>query len=939
MGNNEIVNGCSALWAAIDAYCSIEEDVIDREAFRETSLGFIRKLCEYNPSLRNACLSNSSDEPGELIGSINIPLPQDLKLREVLMDEIPQFICDRGIKAEVRISYDKPFSFVLSTEKGMGFASLLTSREILSLLSARSSAQLRCIDMVAGGNFFAPVQKMISMFPGRTGGKVYTKSSDLSDMIRFLEGEASKAMIAIGNSYASVEEYNRKNSNKINEYLCAFCLKKGTYQSEDYYRLKILMENGKRNGMSFILIGDPDTTAVFQQSADYHLYCDDHSAFAGGIRRLAFDYIKNQRISDEEVRSIIADMQSSETVDTRYEAHKELEQSLFDMDSRRAVRIPFAVDKNKTALYFEVGGEAPAHALIAGSTGSGKSVLLHTLIMQMAMHYHPDDVEIWAVDYKAVEFALYMDTHTPHFRVIAHDTSEEFSLSLIDLLYSEYERRQKLFLDNRVRSIEEYRRKYGEHSLPRIVAIIDEFQLMTQAVQNYTGNIDYRIRLENLFRLTRAMGMSLVLCSQTIASGLSGLSDAARDQIGCRFCLKHDDDAEIRETLALSGPDASDIIAKAKDLRRGQGIYRRMRWADEYSPDGKAYEYQNANILYMNDESKIRLIREINEELKDDYQPKEEILVRGDKRIPVSEKPRHPITLFTEGKQVKQSKDIEWYPAAPVTLADYYSVRISRSGGANALIIGEDDELRESVVLHTVMGLLIDQRNDITVSVLDEENEDKRRLLELLGNIRCERLKIDTGISSFLDTVSGLKKIRPLNGTNKIYLWVGLEKIRNELFLLDQDSHETAAEESGSKEALLEDLMGYLSEINGKTPEKAVQEREVLSFDDCRSILRQVFDLGPENGLFHIVVFNNLKQMKKSDVIDLSSFDNRLATAMSADDSYDLFRSSSAVSKADENTVVFSSGSGKTIPLRPYLMPDTERFERFNSMLEEQQKG
>lgn len=201
-------------------------------------------------------------------------------------------------------------------------------------------------------------------------------------------------------------------------------------------------------------------------------------------------------LTESEIEDVISSMQSSSTIDTRIEGYPNLNSEFFKMDSSTALRVPFAIDKNGTPLYFEIGGNAPTHALIAGATGSGKSVALHTLITQIIRNYHPDDVEIWAIDYKAVEFAQYFDLRSPHFRVIAHDTSNEFSLSLIDLLYREYEKRQQEFLNAKVKNINEYRNVYGKHAMPRIIAIIDEFQIMTQAVQEYTGNADYRTRLE-----------------------------------------------------------------------------------------------------------------------------------------------------------------------------------------------------------------------------------------------------------------------------------------------------------------------------------------------------------------------------------------------------------------------------------------------------------
>ena len=256
---------------------------------------------------------------------------------------------------------------------------------------------------------------------------------------------------------------------------------------------------------------------------------------------------------------------------------------------------------------------------ISGSTGSGKSVALHTMIMGIIYNYHPDDVEIWAIDYKAVEFDSYIDKHTPHFRVIAHDSSIEFSLSLLDLLYEEYENRMKKFLELGVKNISEYRAKCGVHSMPRIVVFIDEFQIMTQAVQSYTGNKDYRTILENLLRLTRAMGISFILCSQTIASGLSGLTDSARDQIGARLSLKHEDDNEIRETLMLWGTDHADINTNAKNLKRGEGIYRRMRLAHEETADGKSYDFKYVYIYYLEESLKAQIIGKVNSTISMNY--------------------------------------------------------------------------------------------------------------------------------------------------------------------------------------------------------------------------------------------------------------------------------------------------------------------------------
>lgn len=938
--NNEIINGIAAISAVNNAYQSIKKDVLDSDILEQAACAFVENLCNENLSLCNAsCIDNGSDGDGIVLGSIHVPLETTDTILSVLQKKMPQLIRGHIIGIDAKLDFTKAFSILINVDHGEGTVASVCQKILLSMIGANTSLKFHCADLVMGGSFFSPVHKLITLFPSKTGGKVYTKSDELSELIKCLESSASLAMTKLGGAYASVEEYNKQNEIKIDEHLTIVYLSATSHYSEDYNRLRILLENGKRNGMSFIIVGQGGSTDIFSSHVDFQLDFSDSGVYIGEKAKLPFEVCSMGDLSEGVVEHLITTLQTVDIIDTRYENHQNLHTEFFSMDSSSALRIPFAIDKNNTPLYFEIGGNAPPHALIAGSTGSGKSVALHTLIMQIVHNYHPDDVEIWAIDYKAVEFATYIDHHSPHFRVIAHDTSNEFSLSLIDFLYEEYERRQKEFVNAKVKEINAYRRVRGKHSMPRIVVVIDEFQLMTQAVQEYTGNIDYRTRLENLLRLTRSMGFSFVLCSQTIASGLSGLSDGARNQIGCRLCLKHEDENEIRETLMLSGPNASDIVGRAKELRCGQGIYKRARWLNEYAPDGMAYEFLHAHILFINDKIKAEMIDTANRLLGNSFMPKQEILVRGEGRICISEKVRHPLIRFMNGGYEPAEDCIEWYPAAPTTLADYFRLEIENTSAANVMLVGEDDNLRESIVVHSMCGFLMNPNNKVVVSIVDENFPDRARLIDIIRKIHSPQLTLSIGIHSALDIIAGLRKIRPTPGRNTIYIWYGLDKLKNELFLMNQDADEEEAPEVGlapvSREDLITDLMGFLTDITENTANvsKEVLLSDNLTFDDCKNILRQAFEVGPENNKLHMIIFNNRKSMKKSGFIEMDSFENRIGTRMSTDDSYELFGSSRAIDKTDENTVIYYAGSGSVIPLRPYLMPDDNWFRLFNKAI------
>ena len=451
----------------------------------------------------------------------------------------------------------------------------------------------------------------------------------------------------------------------------------------------------------------------------------------------------------------------------------------------------------------------------------------------------------------------------------------------------------------------------------------------------YTGNKDYRTILENLLRLTRAMGISFVLCSQTIASGLSGLTDSARDQIGCRLCLQHNDDNEIRETLALSGSDTSLTTEQAKKLSNGRGIYKRMCPKDEETNNGCPYEFKDVFILFLDNEDKEKVIYRINKEIGDSYIPKEEIFVRGGGRISLEERRRHPIVKFMKNHGETELDGIVWYPAAPTTLADSFCVELEDNSGANILFVGEADDLRESVVLHSICGFLMNPNVQVIASFVDEKHPDRKRLLDMLKKISSPRLKINNGIASTLITINKIKKIRPQYDSATVYLWYGLDKLKNELFLLEQEEEEERNQVDMSKEDMIADLMGLLSDFNFDDSGKqtSIRGEEQLTFEECRKILRQNFESGPENNHFHMVLFNNYKGLKKSGVIELDDFENRIGSRMSVDDSYALFDTSLAINKTDDNTVIYYAGSGQIVPLRPYLLPDDKWYKDFSNCL------
>lgn len=934
---NKLANGFSAIGDLFKAYKQLRGEVTVEDQFEMAARNLVLSICDSNLLLQQSVSNENLNDRLLALGVLSVLLDENARvLLDSLHEKCPYYY-DGKLAVQVSICANQS-NFLLIEQNTMTVTTeLMVKRMFYNTLRSYPSAHFEFVDLVGGGSAFPFAQEIISAFPTRSNGCISISEYDFEKTIEKLSNESMKAIALLGDSFDSAFSYNQEHKMQIPKRFVAILLGEGLNRSVDALnKLKTVISNREKNNMDFVLIGKNEVTNIFANVSN--LYLRDLNGRLVASRNVAFKTSDRASVDSLDVNELIAMMKSTGKVDTKYESNIDLFPEYLSMESSEALRIPFALGENGELQYFEIGGAAATHALISGKTGCGKSVALHTLIMQIICNYHPDDVEIWAIDYKAVEFDWYIKHKAPHFRVIARDSSDEFSYSLLDLVYGEYEKRKQLFLDEGVVNISQYRKKKGLRSMPRIIVFIDEFQIMTQAVQSYTGEKDYRKVLENLLRLTRAMGISFVFCSQTVASGLGGLTEPARDQIACRLCMQQQSVGEIRETLAINGTDETGVIQRVENLRKGQAIYKRMRWQNEHAHDGKAYETKLANIIFMSEEQKLSAINDIINRIGDDYSLKEEILVRGEARTPLLSKKRHPVIAYLSGKSEPGSDCIEWYPAAPASLEDFYRVDLEDAAGSNVLLTGENDDLRDSIVMHSVISWLSDPRNEVVGIFVNESYPDRKRMIDYLQILNSNRLSLKIGTRAALSSIESLRKIRPNYGARTIYLWYGLDRLENEIFLLNQEEcDEEDVEKSLENPQIqnaLDDLTAFLAELdNSSKKEKSIGNASVmqsLDYSDCKKIIRQAFERGPENNQFHFAIFNNRKGMKKAGIVDFADFDNRIGTKMGSEDAFDLFGTSQAMKKANESTVVYSSAGGRCIPLRPYLMPTEEEFDYIN---------
>lgn len=156
------------------------------------------------------------------------------------------------------------------------------------------------------------------------------------------------------------------------------------------------------------------------------------------------------------------------------------------------------------------------HLLIAGSTGSGKSVAINTILASILMKSRPEDVKLVLIDPKMVELSVY--NGVPHL-LIPVVTDAKLASNALRKVVKEMERRYKLFAAGGVRNMGEYNQKVAENNqdkskpamkqLPYILVVVDELSDLMMV-----GGHDVEGAIVRLGQMARAAGIHMILATQ-----------------------------------------------------------------------------------------------------------------------------------------------------------------------------------------------------------------------------------------------------------------------------------------------------------------------------------------------------------------------------------------------------------------------------------------
>jgi S-DNA-T family DNA segregation ATPase FtsK/SpoIIIE len=176
------------------------------------------------------------------------------------------------------------------------------------------------------------------------------------------------------------------------------------------------------------------------------------------------------------------------------------------------------------------------HLLVAGTTGSGKSELLQTLVASLALHHPPDRVGFLLVDYKGGA-AFAEAAELPHTVGMLTDLDPQSTVRALRSLSAELTRRERLLADHGVRDLSDLP---ADVPAARLVIVVDEFATLAEELPGFVSG------LVGTAQRGRSLGVHLVLATQR-PSGV--VSPEIRANCSLRICLRTTDESDSRDVL------------------------------------------------------------------------------------------------------------------------------------------------------------------------------------------------------------------------------------------------------------------------------------------------------------------------------------------------------------------------------------------------------
>ena len=225
--------------------------------------------------------------------------------------------------------------------------------------------------------------------------------------------------------------------------------------------------------------------------------------------------------------------------------------------------VGLGMDISGQAIFADIG-KMP-HLLVAGATGSGKSVCINTLISSILFKATPDEVKLILIDPKMVELSNY--NGIPHLMVPVVTDPKKAS-SVLNWAVQEMEKRYSIFANHGVRDIKSFNRRYAEEKLPLIVIVIDELADLMMVSPK-----DVEDAICRILQKARAAGIHMILATQR--PSVNVITGIIKANLPSRISFAVSSQVDSRTILDRGG--AETLLGKGDMLFSPQGAPKPIR--------------------------------------------------------------------------------------------------------------------------------------------------------------------------------------------------------------------------------------------------------------------------------------------------------------------------------------------------------------------------
>ena len=291
-------------------------------------------------------------------------------------------------------------------------------------------------------------------------------------------------------------------------------------------------------------------------------------------------------------------------------------------EAKSKLTVGLGMDISGQAIFADIG-KMP-HLLVAGATGSGKSVCINTLISSILFKAAPDEVKFILIDPKMVELSNY--NGIPHLMVPVVTDPKKAS-SVLNWAVQEMEKRYAVFASHSVRDIKSFNRRYAEEKMPFIVIVIDELaDLMMVSPRDVEDSIC------RILQKARAAGIHMILATQR--PSVNVITGIIKANLPSRISFAVSSQVDSRTILDRGG--AETLLGKGDMLFSPQGAPKPIRVQGAFISDEEVeilLDYIRAQGQEVSENEELIDFIE-NDSREDDSSEEDEFLVKQDKLLP-----------------------------------------------------------------------------------------------------------------------------------------------------------------------------------------------------------------------------------------------------------------------------------------------------------------